>query len=119
LHARQFLHATPGRLEFRRTDLEFEFEAKVIGIALRVRNAGRSRSKRTVGRIDAAPFGAFLPWTPLTAFEVPPLEPGATTTVVLRVPRPALGGAGEPPRIEPPQIESPRARRKRMWAGTA
>ena len=85
------LNRAPGRLEFSRTDLVFRFEATEIDIALRVRNAGSARSKRQVGRIEAAPFGAFLPWTPLTTFEVPQLDPGAATIVRMRVPRPELG----------------------------
>ena len=85
------LNRAPGRLEFSRTDLVFRFQATEIEIALRVCNAGRARSKREVGRIEAAPFGAFLPWTPLTTFEVPPLDPGAATIVRMRVPRPELG----------------------------
>jgi hypothetical protein len=107
----------PGRLEFSRTDIVFSFEATEIDIALRVRNAGKSQSKREVGRIEAAPFGAFLPWTPLTRFELPLLEPGAAHVLRLRVPRPALGG-DDPPRGDPPnvrgRVDSPRSPKRRI-----
>ena len=90
----------PGLLEFSRTDLVFTFEESEIEIALTVRNPRALRSPLCEGYIEAAEFGAFLPWTPLTTFEVSPIEPGDATIVRLRVPRLALGGAGKPPRIE-------------------
>ena len=93
-------HKAPGQLEFSRTDLVFGIEAAEIDIALRMRNPAPRRSKRRFGVVEFAEFGAFLPWTPLTTFEVPPLEPGAVTIVRLRVPRPKHGGAGKPPDVE-------------------
>jgi hypothetical protein len=98
--ARDRTRALRGELEFSRTDLVFRLDAREIDIALRLRNPSLRRSAACTGYIEFAEFGAFLPWTPLTTFEVPPLEAGAVTIIRLRVPRPALGGAGEPPRIE-------------------
>jgi len=79
-----------------RTDLTFRFEASgMVDIRIRVTNPGPGMSPPRRGRIEEAPFGAFVPWTPLTVFSVPGLMPGESTLVELRVPRAAIGG--EPP----------------------
>lgn len=52
-----------------------------VRISIEVRNHGRVRSRPTRMRVEAAPFGAFLAWTPIQTLLVPPLDPGATTFV--------------------------------------
>lgn len=88
----------PAALHFDRTDLTFQLDGPdVLDVSLQVRNPASLATPPQTGRIETAPFGAFLPWTPVKAFEVPPLSAGASTVVRLRVPRPGAGGAGEPP----------------------
>jgi len=75
-------------------------------------SVGKYRDQQTAqpaqrGVIEEAPFGAFVPWRPLTTFEVPSLNPGQSTRVHLRVPRTAPAGR-EPP--DPP----PTARVRRL-----
>jgi hypothetical protein len=50
--------------------LELEFE-----------NPDRLPSAPAMARVEVAPFGAFLPWKPLTRVEVPPIAPGGRQVV--------------------------------------
>jgi hypothetical protein len=100
-----------GATEFRlrRTDIDFRYDRNgEIDIALTLVNHGSQRSAAQRGFIEEAPFGAFVPWTPLATFDVPPLRPGQSTQVRLRVPRTSAAG-GEPPDT------SPEARRRSLF----
>ena len=90
-----------GEFRLQRTDIDFRYDRKgVIDIGFTLVNHGSRRSPAQRGLIEEAPFGAFVPWTPLTTFHVPPLRPGQSTRVHLRVPRAAPAG-GEPPDASP------------------
>ena len=90
-------------LHFDRTDLTFQLDGPdVLDVALQVRNSASLATPPQTGRIETAPFGAFLPWTPVKTFQVPPLRAGESTVIRLRVPRPGAGGAGRPPAGDDP-----------------
>lgn len=65
-----------------------------VRITVEVGNAGPTSSLPCRMRIDAAPFGAFLPWRRLTTLTVPSLQPGETTRLVTTE---AQAGSGTSP----------------------
>ena len=56
-----------------------------VRIGVTVENHGDERSQPTGMVIQAAAFGAFVPWRPLTTEEVPEIEPGGSVTVETEV----------------------------------
>jgi len=97
-----------GAFRLKRIDVHFQYDRNgVIDIAFTLVNHGSQPSPAQQGVIEEAPFGAFVPWRPLTTFEVPSLNPGQSTRVHLQVPRTAPAGR-EPP--DPP----PTARVRRL-----
>ncbi len=103
-----------------RKDISFQdVEGGNVRIQVKVHNAGTQRSRATSVCLASAPFGAFVPWTPLGVLPVPPLAPGETLTLSMDVarPRPAPLGdfGGVPPRrlltaVNAPEAGAPRAR---------
>jgi hypothetical protein len=90
-----------AEFRLRRTDVEFRYHRNgEIDIAFTLVNHGSQPSAAQRGFIEEAPFGAFVPWTPLATFDVPPLRPGQSTQVRLCVPRTSSAG-GEPPDTPP------------------
>jgi hypothetical protein len=72
----------------------------IFRVEIRVTNAGARRTEPTVGVIQSAPLGAFVPWTFLDVVRVPGLAPGESTVVggeYLYDTPPALGGLDKLP----------------------
>jgi hypothetical protein len=104
--ARRATHATHpltgwDGLRLDREDIAFSSPAPgLLAVELTIHNDGDARTSRTLGLLQSAPLGAFVPWQPLDAFQVPPLEPGesAVVTKEYAVPTPqVLGGADKLP----------------------
>lgn len=75
-----FEHA--AELVVHRRDIEFcDVAPGRVKIAVMVTNAGSSHSEPTIARIDAAPFGAFVPWKPIAIVRVPALETGESVVL--------------------------------------
>lgn len=66
-----------------------------VRIELEVENRGQERSQPTDLHLEAAPFGAFVRWQPLTTVRVPAIPPGGKTWVqtIARQPRPEPVGS--------------------------
>src|SRR5262245_41808220 len=78
-------------LEVQRSGIRFHNIAPdQVRIEIEVENHGSSPSEPTSLRIEAALFGAFLPWRPLAALPVPTIPAGGMALVetVARQPRP-------------------------------
>lgn len=89
------LQAGLGLLHVDRTDISFHnVDAGHVRVAITVRNLGPGRSRPTRARLQSAPLGAFVPWTPLTTLDVPALEQGESKEVSTVVPRPATAPKG-------------------------
>ena len=90
-------------LHIDRSDISFgNVGPGVVRIRLTVWNRGTQVSRATDLAIQAAPFGAFLPWQPLTAVAVPALAAGASIEVTTEVRQPQVRPIGSfanlPPR---------------------
>jgi hypothetical protein len=59
-----------------------------VEIRVKIRNQGQARSLPTFMRLECAPFGAFVPWRPLTEIPLPPLEPGEVRELGVEAARP-------------------------------
>jgi hypothetical protein len=71
-------------LRLARQDITFgNLTPEQVRIEVTVTNAGEAPSSPTVARIEAAPFGAFLPWSPLATLPVPALPPGGSAVLTL------------------------------------
>ena len=94
-----------AQLRVERTDISFEnAPGNQVQIQVRVTNDGDVRSPRTSMRLESAPFGAFVPWRPLTTLAVPPLEPGESRKVMVDVPRPNTVPLGDFDRVPPREL---------------
>jgi len=85
--------SAPTGLHVERTGIDFwNVAPDRLRIEIEVANRGPIPSSPTSLRLESAPFGAFVPWRPLTTVRVPALAPGAVTrvgTTVRREPDPA------------------------------
>lgn len=59
-----------------------------VEIRVKIRNQGQAPSLPTFMRLECAPFGAFVPWRPLTDLPVPPLEAGEVRELSVEAVRP-------------------------------
>ncbi|MFH1279349.1 MAG: hypothetical protein ABIK65_13325 [Candidatus Eisenbacteria bacterium] len=74
-------------LRLDRTDIDFfNVTPETVRIEVTLRNAGPVRTKPAELPLEVAPFGAFLPWSPLTTLHVPPIDPGEALLVEAEVP---------------------------------
>jgi hypothetical protein len=122
-----FAPGLPSSLVVRREDIAFEnISPEQVRVEVIVTNDGDEPSGQAVAVVSAAVLGAFVPWRPLTALAVPPLEPGESTVVSAVVPAPAAAPLGPPDRVTPKQLltalglpddASDRQRRRRVIAG--
>ena len=76
----------------------------LVRIRLTVRNRGTLTSRPTALAIQAAPFGAFLPWQPLTEVTVPVLAPGASIDVTTEVRQPRVRPIGSFDKVPPRRL---------------
>jgi len=92
-------------LRVERTDICFEdVDECTVRIQVTIHNAGEQRSRPTTMRIQAAPFGAFVPWRPLAVLPVPPLEPGESRELSTEVLRDRPTPLGDFDRVPPRRI---------------
>jgi hypothetical protein len=88
-----------------RSDIDFSNGTKnLIAVEIRVANVSARPSAPTEMLLQAAPFGAFVPWQPLATLHVPALRPGQVMTVrhSARIVRPHP--LGTPDRIPPRKL---------------
>src|SRR5262249_46052680 len=69
-----------------------------------VHNKGLGRSQPTPMRLESAPLGAFVSWTPLAKLTVPALEPGESRTLSIDVARPRPTPLGDFNRVPPKKL---------------
>lgn len=69
-----------------------------------VENAGELPTPPTLATLSAAPFGAFVAWTPLKTLPVPPLAPGGSVLLSAEVARRKAKPLGKPERIRPRRL---------------
>ena len=89
-------------LRVRREDIEWRnVSPEVVRITVTVHNAGAAPTEETEILLQAAPFGAFLPWKPLARLQAPPLRPGGSARLVTEAfldPVRVVGNFLDPPR---------------------
>lgn len=74
--------AAPAELGLRRQGIRFwNVAPDLVRIEVELENHGGTKSEPTTIHLQAAPFGAFVPWKPLTDVAVPSIEPGAKVVV--------------------------------------
>lgn len=94
-----------AELSVERTDIAFhDVPGDKVRIQVTVRNVGSTRSKPTPMRLESAPFGAFMSWTPLARLQVPALEPGESRTLSIDVARPRPTPLGDFNRVPPKKL---------------
>ncbi len=88
-----------------RADVSFQdLDQDRVRIEVTVHNAGAGRSRPTLMRLESAPFGAFVPWRPLTVLTVPALEPGESQELTAEVARPHPAPLGSFDRVPPKRL---------------
>src|SRR5581483_1238074 len=88
-----------------RTDIHFRSIAPGrVRISVNVTNVGFARSEPTTMHLQAAPLGAFVPWSDLTSLVVPPIEPGRSVEVTADVAAPPVESLGEFSRVPPRRL---------------
>ena len=75
-----------------------------VRISVNITNCGETRSRPTPLLVQAAPLGAFLPWSNLTALLAPPIEPGESIEVATEVAKPTTKPLGEFSRVPPSRL---------------
>jgi hypothetical protein len=94
-----------AELSVERTDIAFhDVPGDKVRIQVTVRNIGSTRSEPTPMRLESAPFGAFVSWTPLARLQVPALEPGESRTLSIDVARPRPTPLGDFNRVPPKKL---------------
>ena len=94
-----------AELRLDRTDISFHDAAgDRVRIEVTVHNDGWHRSTPTFLTIESAPFGAFVPWRPLTRLPVPALEPGESRVLRTEVARPRPAPLGNFNRVPPKRL---------------
>src|SRR5262245_62837038 len=92
-------------LAVERTDINFSnITPGRVRISINVTNCGKTRSQPTPMVLQAAPLGAFLPWTNLTTLLVPSIEPGDSIEVATEVSTPPTKPLGEFSRVPPRKL---------------
>lgn len=109
-----------ARLHVQRTGIRFHNLApERVSIEIEVENRGGERSAPTILRLEAAPFGAFVRWSPLAHLRVPSIAAGGRVRLqtVARQPRPGpvggFSGLRRPPVLSAAGFQPERARRPR------
>lgn len=86
-------------------DITFEDLTSVtVMIRVKIRNEGEHRTSPTSIKLEAAPFGAFVPWRPLATLRVPPLEPGESRELSVTATRPHPKPLGDFDRVPPMSV---------------
>ena len=97
--------ASEAELRVERTDVSFQdVPGGKVQIRVSVHNVGTGRSRPTSMKLCSAPFGAFVPWTPLTALAVPALEPGESVELSTEVARPHPAPLGDFNTVPPKKL---------------
>jgi hypothetical protein len=97
--------ASEAELRVERTEISFhDLGEDRVRIKVTVHNDGPDRSRPTLMRLESAPFGAFVPWRPLTQMMVPSLEPGESRELVTEVVRPRPLPLGDFNRVPPKRL---------------
>lgn len=92
-------------LQVERNDISFYNVSKtLLRIAVTVRNRSSRPSQATEMTIQAAPFGAFVPWSPLTTMPVPVLAPGAQVDLQTDIPFSPTRPLGDFARVPPSRL---------------
>ena len=87
------------------TDITFDDLTKdAVMIRVRIRNEGSHRSNPACVTLESAPFGAFVPWRPLTTLAVPALEPGESRELSVTATRPHPAPLGDFDRVPPMNV---------------
>ena len=79
-------------------------DPNLVRISVTVSNLGRVASEPTKMILQAAPLGAFVPWQPLTAIDVPSVQPLANAEVITEVPLPQTRAVGEFSNVPPRKL---------------
>lgn len=88
-----------------RNDILFEdVPGGKVRIRVTVQNRGAESSQPTVLRLESAPLGAFVPWTPLTTLPVKGLQPGESVELVTEVARPHPTPLGSFDQVPPKKL---------------
>jgi len=94
-----------SRLCVRRRDIEFRnVSPERVRIRVTVRNAGSEPSGPSLVILRSAPFGAFLPWRPLTSLTLPAIEPGGAVTVETEAVRSRVAPLGRLDDVPPARL---------------
>jgi hypothetical protein len=92
-------------LQIERAGIEFHDVAHGrVAIRVRLTNCGSGPSAETVALLQAAPFGAFVPWTALRVLRVPALKPGESYELCTRAVRTRAKPLGPPDRVPPRRL---------------
>jgi hypothetical protein len=94
-----------SELTVERTDITFhDVAGDKVRIQVTVHNKGLGHSRPTPVRLESAPLGAFVSWTPLAKLAVPALEPGESRTLSIDVARPRPTPLGDFNRVPPKKL---------------
>ncbi len=97
--------AVVEQLYVRHTDISFHNTAyDRIAIQVTVHNPSAERSMPTIMKVQAAPLGAFVPWSHLTSMEVPEVEPWSHVKVETSVAVPRSAPLGDIKQVTPQQM---------------
>ncbi len=100
-----FARRSQAELRLDRTDILFhDLDGHRVRIEVTVHNEGVDRSPPTLMKIESAPLGAFVPWTPLAQLPVPALEPGESRELRTEVLRPRPAPVGDFNRVPPKKL---------------
>jgi hypothetical protein len=92
-------------LRVQRTDVALHNVAPDrVQLSVTVTNEGLARSAPTTMTLQAAPFGAFVPWRDLTTLAVPSIEPGDRVQVTTEFAAPAAKSLGQFSRVPPRRL---------------
>jgi hypothetical protein len=94
-----------ARLLVQRTGIRFHNVApERVSIEIEVENQGDAPSRPTTLRLESAPFGAFVRWSPLASLSVPAIAAGARATVQTIVRQPRSQPVGRFSGVVPPAL---------------
>ncbi len=97
--------AVAEQLYVRHTDISFHNTARnQVVIEVTIHNPLAERSMPTIMNVQAAPLGAFVPWSHLTSIVVPEIEPWGQEQVETRVPAPQSTPLGNLEEVTPQQL---------------
>jgi hypothetical protein len=92
-------------LTVRATDIEFSnSRPDLVDVRITVRNVGPEQSQPMIGRISAAPLGAFVPWQLLAVAKIPSLAPNEAHIVCVEVQERRRRPLGSADRVPPSRV---------------